>query len=199
MFGGVSNGGPLKVKKRQNKASAKMKDEDEDKVSGNASLPSLVEVHATVPFQSMSPPPPALANVIVTSPPLVEKTTDQASLEELVTMAAMNTREFILNNELYSTLMSFFDKREKEEAKSNKLAEDINEMISMNTKLSSENEWTDLETTKAEKERHRAKKARCVAEKRAVIVEKSIIHVNRDFDAMFLEKDKQLTYARIEV
>ncbi|KAL2532676.1 hypothetical protein Adt_06027 [Abeliophyllum distichum] len=133
-------------------------------------------------------------------------------------------RGLVLNNEVYSTLVGFEGKFNKEEAVSKKLSEDLKMMSTKKAQLDSDNrilrfKLDALVSTKADlKARYEvelkamkeslkqtrdqkkvAEASQKLSEVRAFTTETTVATANSNFEAMFAEKDKQLAEAKKEV
>ncbi|KAL2471536.1 hypothetical protein Adt_39672 [Abeliophyllum distichum] len=130
----------------------------------------------------------------------------------------MNTaRSLVLNSKLNSTLKGYIGKLNQAKAKDKKLSSDLRAMGSTNNKLGSKNEAlqsklgilvsnevvlkikidvTVEDVRQAKIRALEAQGARRQAKKRATVAEQTIASFNQNFDAMVLEKDKQLAKER---
>ncbi|KAL2505396.1 hypothetical protein Adt_21017 [Abeliophyllum distichum] len=99
---------------------------------------------------------------------------------------------FVLNIELYNTLLGFTRKLEKAEDKTKKIAENPKDKLVMALE---DVKRTELWVLVAEYERRLSEDTRKIAEERALATENKIAVVNRDYDAMVVGKGKLLTEA----
>ncbi|KAL2513267.1 hypothetical protein Adt_18867 [Abeliophyllum distichum] len=93
----------------------------------------------------MSVPTMASATIHKFWSPLWEKAVEETSLEDMMTIAALNmARGFVLNSEVHNTLKAFMEKVDHAEVKAKKLSQDLHMMGLVNTRLGSENKSLQL-------------------------------------------------------